>query len=986
MYLYYDKNLSLRTKIDHGEKIRQGSDFNVFVCLDEDFPFETDNYCISATIKYKDNVVGIHHISEEGKQLIEFQKLYPNENTSDFVEGQVYWTYQFKFSAKPYTQNAGNIVLNLSIDYLGEDNETLGIVRTFGSAELFVEKTVGYGKQNVPVSNENYSKIIEQINKIEAKKLDKTEIPQSEIKTIDGKPVLVSKEIIDLINEKDFNNAFNQLNKIINDISNKKSIISVDVVEAKNENLTDVSNTIWRFKNNIDLSYLKNNNININFKSNNLIFNSIQYYNSNDSLIGMKYDNKVVFNVQEASISWLSDKYQMINIFDGFDTKNASFINWLSENAEFFDFIEKDFVTYKLNKVGNSIQLIGSDGSITSVTDSVGGSVDVSDLNNSVSNLANEVSTIKLKITNIETKTEKIDNLEQNVQDITNSYLDKNDAENTYATITRVDELSQKIDDFVSGGTGSGGEVQLTNYFTKTESDDRYADKKTVSDIASRVKSVEDNVGPKYEELVNKVGNNETKITEIENQLVMVDDHLNSESTNAIQNKVVTKKINEIDDKVTTMEDDFQNFEDEVAQKYDELYNNVHDEVDELKTKVRAFELVLDEPVDLTNSIWVLNDELNIEFSKTFNVTIQTYQNYFYSNLTLNKDEKALYYEDTKVYDGTISVPWDDSDYKTVVIHGGDDVKNAELFVWLKENAKQTTSNKDYYTKIESDDRYVAQTTLADYYTISQSKAEFLSKTTAASTYVKTETVNIINKRLQALESYSETGSSTIVTLENTIWKLDDTLTALQAITLNLNFSSKLIEQGFTAEEKFQQIIIEDSGSNNYIVKFKKDDGELIPVYQDESWYDESYKIIKITGGNDVANTSVINFMGILGSIQLSGKYSNLVFKGVADSTTGEKFSLSSIFNRNLGGSLLFNCYIDDNSMLYHQVIIPVRNVELLKTLNSEYGNIKCDEAQISIYSENAAEFLNYKLRFNEDDTFTVHRKDFVVYEVYHIH
>lgn len=201
MYLYYDKNLSLRTKIDHGEKIRQGSDFNVFVCLDEDFPFETDNYSISATIKYKDNVVGVHHISEEGKQLIEFQKLYPNENTSDFVEGQVYWTYQFKFSSKPYTQNAGNIVLNLTIDYLGEDDEMLGIVRTFGSAELFVEKTVGYGKQNIPVSNENYSKIVEQINKIEAKKLDKTEV-QSEIKTIDGKPILLSKEKLDLVSEE----------------------------------------------------------------------------------------------------------------------------------------------------------------------------------------------------------------------------------------------------------------------------------------------------------------------------------------------------------------------------------------------------------------------------------------------------------------------------------------------------------------------------------------------------------------------------------------------------------------------------------------------------------------------------------------------------------------------------------------------------------------------------------------------------------------
>ena len=37
MFLYFDKEGTLKTKIDHGEKLRQGGDMNVTVCLDTDF-------------------------------------------------------------------------------------------------------------------------------------------------------------------------------------------------------------------------------------------------------------------------------------------------------------------------------------------------------------------------------------------------------------------------------------------------------------------------------------------------------------------------------------------------------------------------------------------------------------------------------------------------------------------------------------------------------------------------------------------------------------------------------------------------------------------------------------------------------------------------------------------------------------------------------------------------------------------------------------
>ena len=47
MFLYFDKSLTLKTKIDHGERPRQGSDLNITVCLDADFWKDTEKWGVN---------------------------------------------------------------------------------------------------------------------------------------------------------------------------------------------------------------------------------------------------------------------------------------------------------------------------------------------------------------------------------------------------------------------------------------------------------------------------------------------------------------------------------------------------------------------------------------------------------------------------------------------------------------------------------------------------------------------------------------------------------------------------------------------------------------------------------------------------------------------------------------------------------------------------------------------------------------------------
>lgn len=124
MFLYFDKNLTLKTKIDHGERPRQGSDLNITVCLDADFWTNPDNikiwgvngadlWVIKLVLKAPDNTQSIDYFTSDKGELRVFKKLYESEIVYDLVPGTSYYMYDFHFSAKEATQKFGKLTANL---------------------------------------------------------------------------------------------------------------------------------------------------------------------------------------------------------------------------------------------------------------------------------------------------------------------------------------------------------------------------------------------------------------------------------------------------------------------------------------------------------------------------------------------------------------------------------------------------------------------------------------------------------------------------------------------------------------------------------------------------------------------------------------------------------------------------------------------------------------------------------------------------------
>lgn len=114
MFLYFDKNLTLKTKIDHGERPRQGSDLNITVCLDADFWTNPDNikiwgvngndlWIIQLVLTVLDKTQSTPFFSDKGELRV-FEKLYESEIVYDLVPGTSYYMYDFQIPAKVATE------------------------------------------------------------------------------------------------------------------------------------------------------------------------------------------------------------------------------------------------------------------------------------------------------------------------------------------------------------------------------------------------------------------------------------------------------------------------------------------------------------------------------------------------------------------------------------------------------------------------------------------------------------------------------------------------------------------------------------------------------------------------------------------------------------------------------------------------------------------------------------------------------------------
>lgn len=121
MFLYFDKYLTLKTKIDHGERPRQGSDLNITVCLDADFWKDTekwgvngnDLWIIKLILTVPDKTQSVDHFTSDKGELRVFEKLYESEIVYDLVPGTSYYMYDFQIPAKVATQQFGKLTANL---------------------------------------------------------------------------------------------------------------------------------------------------------------------------------------------------------------------------------------------------------------------------------------------------------------------------------------------------------------------------------------------------------------------------------------------------------------------------------------------------------------------------------------------------------------------------------------------------------------------------------------------------------------------------------------------------------------------------------------------------------------------------------------------------------------------------------------------------------------------------------------------------------
>ena len=399
MYLYYDKNLNLRTKIDHGEKIRQGSDFEIVLCLDNDFDFETNLNSITATIKYNGNKIGNDVISQSD-DLEVFAKLYPNENTVDLIDGVYYWMYHFKFDKDPYTLNAGQITFNPTLTYV-DNNNVVYKTLTFGSADLFVEKTIGFGKQNINLTNNFYKDIKEQLQILEAKKANKVDMSDEEIIVIDGKPVLVSQEFIDLVNNEQLGENLDKINQLFEEISNKPTDLRVEILGENSVSYRSLKNTKWTFNDVINFeSFVKT--MNLTFVSNFEGFSSINVAVAAEDAFVLLYDKTEVYaRIVGQSSFWTNTIYKNIEIIGGEDVENVEVIAWFENNA-ICTSTPNDSIKYSLVLTGDTLTLSGTDGTRSSVTLNYANKNKFNDLVNIAFENSTDISDLKTRVTKIE--------------------------------------------------------------------------------------------------------------------------------------------------------------------------------------------------------------------------------------------------------------------------------------------------------------------------------------------------------------------------------------------------------------------------------------------------------------------------------------------------------------------------------------------------------------------------------------------------------
>lgn len=99
MYVYYDKTGTLKTQINHGEILRQGSDFNLTICFDPDYVEDWSKIVVTANILLPDGKTqnGFKAALANDIALKKFEKTNDSEMTYALVPNKYYKMFDFQW-------------------------------------------------------------------------------------------------------------------------------------------------------------------------------------------------------------------------------------------------------------------------------------------------------------------------------------------------------------------------------------------------------------------------------------------------------------------------------------------------------------------------------------------------------------------------------------------------------------------------------------------------------------------------------------------------------------------------------------------------------------------------------------------------------------------------------------------------------------------------------------------------------------------------
>ena len=174
MWVLYNNSGQVITNIPHGEIIRQGSDFSVYIAFEKTFFLEK----IGQNSKLYSNLMLVNWINENiGVQiridefpvqiplaeLKKFEKLKDTENICSFEESKEYIVFKFNV-LREWNSNFGEKIITVRMsEIVTNENGTVTehTVNISGQIPIYVEPTYGFNSQEVDITQEQIDFLLE---------------------------------------------------------------------------------------------------------------------------------------------------------------------------------------------------------------------------------------------------------------------------------------------------------------------------------------------------------------------------------------------------------------------------------------------------------------------------------------------------------------------------------------------------------------------------------------------------------------------------------------------------------------------------------------------------------------------------------------------------------------------------------------------------------------------------------------------------------